>query len=222
MGHRINQLGVQAGYHREQIRDQGFQGFGTRVVPIGNPPVPGDVFGAAKIPFLPDCPPGSHLGLCFGGSGLPAGCCPDEAFIPPPSPPPPFLPPIVGPPGTPCPNPLHCRDLNGFCKDCTPGFDTPAELGPSMHQNGHSDTIPAMRDVRTRRCPRGDVLGKDGWCHPKRMIRNSDRAWPKPRRALGTPGDLNAVMKASRFGARLIANKKRLKKLEQNLKRATC
>lgn len=106
--------------------------------------------------------------------------------------------------------------------DPDPSFESPAELGPSMHENGHRDHVPAIRDVRTRRCRRGSVLGTDGWCHPKGSIRNADRQYPKPPRPLGTRGDLRAVRTASAFGRRLVANKKRLKKLEQNLKKATC
>jgi len=107
--------------------------------------------------------------------------------------------------------------------DVDPGSFSPAEqsLRASIHPEGHRDTIPGQREVRRRVCPRRSVLGIDGFCHPKNTIRNSDRAHPKPRRALGTPGDLNAVTKASSFGRRLVANKKRLKKLEANLKKAT-
>lgn len=107
------------------------------------------------------------------------------------------------------------RDAAGVCRDVTPEFDTPAELGESMHANGHRDTRPAMRDVRTRRCRSGSVLGKDGWCHPKGSIPNKDRRWPKGRRPLGTPGELACVAKASRFAARLTTQKKRFKKMER-------
>jgi hypothetical protein len=58
-------------------------------------------------------------------------------------------------------------------------------------------------------------------CVSKKEIRNSDRMYPKPRRPLGTPGDLNAVSKAASFGRRLNSNKKRLKRLEKDLAKAT-
>jgi hypothetical protein len=58
-------------------------------------------------------------------------------------------------------------------------------------------------------------------CVSKKEIRNKDRMWPAPRRPLGTPGDLNAVSKAASFGRRLNSNKKRLKRLEKDLAKAT-
>jgi len=108
-----------------------------------------------------------------------------------------------------------CRPRSGT--DLTPGFDTPAELVAkgSMHalMRPHEDRIPSMRDVRTRRCTKGYVLGIDGWCHPKGTISNKNRAWPKARRPLLTGGDLNCIAKASRAANRLKVASKRLKKL---------
>jgi len=120
--------------------------------------------------------------------------------------------------------PGSVMDAGGVCRDLTPDFDTPAELGPVSPLHGpdaHRDHIPAIRAVRTRMCRRGSVLGKDGFCHPKGTIRNSDREYPKGRRPLGTPADLKAVTVAARFGRRLVSNKKRLKKLERDLAKAS-
>lgn len=96
-----------------------------------------------------------------------------------------------------------------------PPATTPLQSTPGgLHAGDHLPTVVASA---RRQCQKGSVLGTDGFCHRKRDIRNSDRAYPKPRRPLGTSGDLNAVTKASRFGRRLKANEKRLKKLGRDL-----
>jgi len=116
-----------------------------------------------------------------------------------------------------CP-PGQFRDLQGNCRDLTEDITTPAEgafpRGASMHNggpSGHTDTAPVTFNQKVRRCNRWSVLGKDGWCHPKKNISNKEREWPKPRKALGTPGELNAVSTASRFAKRLVANEKKLR-----------
>jgi len=96
---------------------------------------------------------------------------------------------------------------------------SPAETGTSIHgMNGHADTIPFQREIRRRVCPPGAVLGKKGWCHTK--ISNKDRMYPKPRKALGTPGELNAVTTSKKFSRRLLANQKSLKETARNLAKA--
>lgn len=103
----------------------------------------------------------------------------------------------------------------------TDNITSPAELGASMHANGHRDHIPGIRDVRRRECNRGSVLGKDGWCHPKGSITNRNRAWPKPPRPLGTRAELKAVRVAGSFANRLKRNKKTLAKTARILSSAT-
>lgn len=115
----------------------------------------------------------------------------------------------------------RCLSVNGGNGDATPGFDTPAEVGAttSMHQpNGHADTIPSQREIRRRVCRRGSVLGKDGWCH--QHIANKDRAYPKPRKALGTPGELNALRTSKRFAKRLLTAEKGIKETARDLAKA--
>jgi len=106
--------------------------------------------------------------------------------------------------------------------DPFPGeIPSPADtsLTTSMHQpNGHADTIPSQREIRRRVCRRGSVLGKDGWCH--QHISNKDRAYPKPRKALGTPGELNALATSKKFAKRLVAAEKGIKETARDLARA--
>lgn len=112
--------------------------------------------------------------------------------------------------------------LGGGIPDVDLGSFSPAEqsLRPSMHGlNGHADTIPRQREIRRRVCGRGmGVLGKDGWCHKK--IANKDRAYPKPRKALGTPGELNALATSKKFAKRLVAAEKGIKETARDLARA--
>lgn len=113
----------------------------------------------------------------------------------------------------------RCIQSGGVPGD--PGFDTPAEtsLGESIHgPNGHADTIPKQREIRRRVCPKGAVLGKRGWCHDK--IANKDRLYPKPRKALGTPGELNALTTSKRFAKRLLAAEKTIKVTARDLAKA--
>lgn len=101
--------------------------------------------------------------------------------------------------------------------------------GPDPRGNGsgerfdgsmHHPHAPMVVSVATRRCGRGHVLSWRGECVSKKDIRNSDRMYPKPRRPLGTPGELNAVTKAKRFSTRLVNSRKSLKKTAQNFAKA--
>lgn len=111
--------------------------------------------------------------------------------------------------------------VTGQCRVFAGDAVGPDVTGASMHENGHSDSMPATFSRTVRRCRRGSVLGKDGWCHPRRDIKNADREWPKARRPLGTAGDLNAVTKAKAFSTRLVNNQKSLKKTAANFAKAS-
>jgi hypothetical protein len=121
-----------------------------------------------------------------------------------------------------CIPPFRRNPLTGSCEiflGDRPGPDTMPTNGmanghPGLHAGDHN---PFTTEVQVRRCLPGHVLGVDNLCHSKRDIRNSDRKYPKPRRPLGTSGDLNAVTKATSFGRRLVANKKRIRRLERDL-----
>lgn len=136
---------------------------------------------------------------------------------------------VLGPEGL-CVWPWQRDPATGRCDLFIGDVEGPDPVGPGaangaareragIHagRRAHGDFAPSVVQRNVRRCGRGAVLGWQGFCHPKGTIRNADRMYPKPRRALGTPGDLNAVTRAARFGRRLVANKKRIKKLERDL-----
>jgi len=100
------------------------------------------------------------------------------------------------------------------------GF-TPSSSGSRIHgEFFHRDSVPVRKAVSVRRCPKGAVLGKDGWCHPRGSIANKERQYPRPTPPLGTSGQMKALMVASRFGNRLKSKRKQLKKLSNLFK--TC
>jgi len=70
---------------------------------------------------------------------------------------------------------------------------------------------PAAEAVVVRRCLPGQVLGKDNNCYEH--LTRKERKWPKPRKPLGTTGELNAVDRATRVSKRVKSNNKKLKKL---------
>lgn len=152
-----------------------------------------DVLGQCQPPEIFGGPPqGPQIVPCpVGYFRTPEGRCVPTTVGPPQPPPGPFPP--QPPPGPPPPGP-------------GPG------PGTSMVRL-HQDTVPSQITRTVRRCQRGSVLGMDGWCHPRTLIRNSDRMWPRPRRPLLTGGDLNCIATASRAAKRLQKQTKRLKKL---------
>lgn len=123
-----------------------------------------------------------------------------------------------------CVPPWFRNPITGACElGAAPGGVGPFGGDPVPHGGlhaltvPHTDTVPERREVTVRRCQKGSVLGKDGWCHPKGTISNKQREYPRPRRPLGTSGDLAAVSKAARFGKRLNLQEKRLRRLGRDL-----
>jgi hypothetical protein len=166
------------------------------------------------------CSPGSFfdesLQSCRFISSLPANVVPGGAN--------PFQP-LTG--GIRCMPPWRMNPLTGECQlyvGDRPGRDAYPEPGTAVvpYERLHAgDHVPFTVEQKVRRCLPGHVLGKDKLCHSKSDISNKNRLYPKPRRPLGTSGDLNAVSKASRFGRRLVANQNKLKNLEKDLKKVT-
>jgi len=70
--------------------------------------------------------------------------------------------------------------------------------------------VPASSSRTVRRCPKGAVLGDDGYCYSRRDISKSQRMWNPGRKPLTTRGDLNAISRAHRAATRLKAQQKRL------------
>jgi hypothetical protein len=171
--------------------------------------------------FLTGGPAGAVGG--FAGGGRPAQTPYTPHVVPSMG----FQPPSGQPP---CIPPFRRDPLTGSCKifaGTQSGPDPAPGVGVMVAPQGqglglmHHPHAPEVVDVRTRRCGKGHVLSWQGMCVSKKEIRNKDRMWPAPRRPLGTPGDLNAVSKAASFGRRLNSNKKRLKRLEKDLAKAT-
>lgn len=91
-------------------------------------------------------------------------------------------------------------------------FITPLQgPGTAMVTTGVYSPQIDMQEIR--RCGPGDVLGKDGFCHPKGSIPNKQREWPRGRRPLGTPGEMAALAKAASFGRRMETTVKRMQKI---------
>jgi len=72
---------------------------------------------------------------------------------------------------------------------------------------------PFVENRVTRSCLPGMVLGNDGLCYNRRDIRNSDRAYPRGTRPLGTPGEMASLRKAASFGRRMESTVKRMQKI---------
>lgn len=89
-------------------------------------------------------------------------------------------------------------------------FEAPSGNGAGFLGNGSS---PMVDTRQYRECGRGAVLARDGLCYDKRVVRNSDRMWPRGRRPLLTGGDMNAITKAARAARRVRGTQKKLQKL---------
>jgi len=94
-------------------------------------------------------------------------------------------------------------------------FGGQAPPGDAVMGRFGSALEPFVEDRMHRSCLPGMVLGRDGLCYNtgRNGIANRDRMWPKERKPLGTPGELNAVTTASRFAKRVQSNTKRLQKM---------
>jgi len=158
---------------------------------------------------LPPAPPDGGGGCPAGWSEVPfpfqnAGeCAPNQTFLDAPS-------------GSgPCVLPWRPDPISGVCKlfvGDVAGPDPGRNGGSGVHAGRvHGDRAPTRVTRSVRQCPRGMVLGNQGFCHEH--IANKDRMWPKARRPLLTGGDLNAITKASQAAKRLKTQEKRLQKL---------
>ena len=62
---------------------------------------------------------------------------------------------------------------------------------------------PLLQATERRLCPRGSVLGVDGLCYNKGVLRNTDRFWPRGRRPLLTGGEMRCISVAARAANKL-------------------
>lgn len=83
----------------------------------------------------------------------------------------------------------------------------------SVPMIGASATAPFRETQVVRRCGRGNVLGIDGLCYDRKLLRKDQRMWPPGRKPLLTGGDLNAISRAARAAGRMKTQQKRLQKL---------
>jgi len=99
------------------------------------------------------------------------------------------------------------------------GFTGPTSNEPRgtalVTMGGPANGTPPMVEMLERRdCGPGMVLSRhDGLCYDRKAIANKDRAWPRGRRPLGTPGELAALSKAAAFGRRMETTVKRMQKI---------
>jgi len=111
-----------------------------------------------------------------------------------------------------CPWPQRRDERTGQC-----GIFLGAGKGPEPEPPSspamQGGSAPFQETVAVRRCLPGSVLGSDGACYDRRMIRNADRMWPKGRAPLLTGGERNAIAKASRASKKIQRTTKQLQKL---------
>jgi len=135
---------------------------------------------------------------------------------------------IVFPQGGGCP-PGFFRDRSGNCVELKtrptggviggiqrilPGGETGfQEFGAAVMGQFGAALEPGVRTTNTRVCPRGTVLGVDGFCYNHRDIKNSERAWPRGRRPLLTGGDMRCISVAASAARKLAAKQKQLQTL---------
>ena len=104
----------------------------------------------------------------------------------------------------------------------TPLLSPGGTLGPSRCPPGHIEIAgscatwgeavvgrfgaglePLLQPAERRVCPRGSVLGVDGLCYNKGVLRNTDRFWPRGRRPLLTGGEMRCISVAARAANKL-------------------
>lgn len=126
---------------------------------------------------------------------------------------------IVGPPqDDPC-GPGRFR-VRGVCVDpgaALPGgdplFSSAAEIGQAVMGRYGAGYFPGSMIIDRAICLKGDVVGDDGICYPKRSIRNSDRAHPRGRQPLLTGGEMRAISIANRAAKKFERTQKRLQSM---------
>jgi len=125
----------------------------------------------------------------------------------------------------PCPGLLSVRDpITGNCVNLdallpggapaiTPAFGGAGAPGEVVMGRYGAAEVPGNRVIQRAVCRPGMIVGDDGLCYNKSQITNKQREWPKGRRPLLTGGDMAAISKAARAGARLERTTKRLQKI---------
>jgi len=116
--------------------------------------------------------------------------------------------------GLPCIPPFR-RDPSGKCSlflGDQPGRDDAPVGGAVMGRYGAA-YVPGSMIVDRAVCLKGDVVGDDGLCYPKKSLTNKERAWPRGRRPLLTGGEMRAISVARRAAGRFERTQKSLQKM---------
>jgi len=141
--------------------------------------------GGARRPTV-----GSQVMTSSFGSSNSGSCPPGTVRFPP------FVGPCINPPG---------GDVTGGGPTLSYGEAVSARYGAAL--------VPASRSITVSRCPRGAVLGNDGYCYNKSQLNRKDRKWVPGRKPLLTGGDLNAITRANRAANRIRSQQKRLQEM---------
>ncbi len=136
---------------------------------------------------------GALTTVLSGGAANPlagGSCPPGSRRIPP------FIGPCVNTPGGP---------VTGGGVVLSQGEAVMARYGAAL--------VPSSEAITVRRCPRGAVLAKDGYCYNKSQIRRGDRMWVPGRKPLLTGGEMNALTVAARVTSKIEAKTKALQRM---------
>lgn len=118
-----------------------------------------------------------------------------------------------------CPPLMRTSPITGECEfflGGVPGIDDPSrrmEVGEAVMGRYGAGYVPGSKLIDRAVCLKGDVVGDDGVCYPKRSISNKDRQWPQGRRPLLTGGEMRAISVASRAAGKFERTQKRLQKM---------
>jgi len=122
------------------------------------------------------------------------------------------------------PRPQNCGFLQKFdpvTQQCV-SFTTPlhpptptsvprgAEVGEAVMGRFGAALSPGSRIIDRAVCLPGMVVAVDGLCYDKKVLRNSDRMYPRGRRPLLTGGEMRAISIASRAAGRMTRAAQRL------------
>ena len=136
--------------------------------------------------------------------------------------------PVSFAPGTPCTSPAVRDPDTGLCVTPKPGVrgaierllpggstgfePTPrAPVGNAVMGRYGAALEPGVQMIQRSVCLPGMQLGNDGLCYNKGAITNKQRQWPRGRAPLLTGGDMAAISRAARAGAKLDRTTKRLR-----------
>ena len=93
------------------------------------------------------------------------------------------------------------------------GGAAPVAVGNAVMGRYGAALEPGVQMIERSVCLPGMQLGNDGLCYNRGAITNKQRQWPRGRAPLLTGGDMAAISRAARAGAKLDRTTKRLRSL---------